>query len=329
MKKKTRINPRERDQIAFKLAKGISISQIAKDLNRSKSSVSDEIKRNSRNGIYVAICAQHKSDNRKRLARYKNRQPLKSKFIYSYTLDKLRYGWSPEQISGRLKKDFNINIHWETIYRFIYDPTNRDKRLWEYLPRKQKKRHKKYGRKVSKERIPNRISIHSRDKTIETRLTYGHWEGDSVIGRQTRGKVIHTEVERKTRFLQARLINNKTSIDTIQAQLDIFTKLPAKTVTLDNGTEFVKHQQLNQLDIQTYFADPYQSGQRGTNENTNGLLRRYLPKKTSFNNLTQEELNDIVWEINNRPRKCLNYSTPYEILQQELKVNSVRLLSRM
>jgi len=329
MKKKTRIGPKERDQIAFKLARSISISQIAKDLNRSKSSISDEIKRNNHNGVYVAIYAQHKSDKRKRLARYKNRQPLKSKFIYSYTLDRLRCGWSPEQISGRLEKDFDIDIHWETIYRFIYDPTNRDKRLWEYLPRKQKKRHKKYGRKVQRTRIPNRVSIHSRDKTIETRLTYGHWEGDSVIGRQTKGKVIHTEVERKTRYLRAKLIKDKTSTETVLAQLDIFTKLPALTVTLDNGTEFVGHQKLNRLGIQTYFADPYCSGQRGTNENTNGLLRRYLPKKISFDNLTQQELDDIVWEINNRPRKCLGYSTPHEILQQELKVKSVRLLSRM
>jgi len=176
MKKKTRINPRERDQIAFKLAKGISISQIAKDLNRSKSSVSDEIKRNSRNGIYVAICAQHKSDNRKRLARYKNRQSLKSKFIYSYTLDKLRYGWSPEQILGRLKLESGHSvICWETIYSFIHKPENKDKRLWEHLTLKRRKREKKQNRCVQIKRIPNRVSVHLRDKNIDDRLEYGHW----------------------------------------------------------------------------------------------------------------------------------------------------------
>jgi len=95
---------------------------------------------------------------------------------------------------------------------------------------------------------------------------------------------------------------------------------PAKTVTLDNGLEFAKHQQLNQLGIKTYFADPYCSGQRGTNENTNGLIRRYLPKKTSFEDLTQEDLDDIVWEINNRPKKVLQFSTPFEALQKELLI---------
>lgn len=96
---------------------------------------------------------------------------------------------------------------------------------------------------------------------------------------------------------------------------------PAKTVTMDNGTEFVKHEELNKLGIKTYFADPYCSGQRGTNENTNGLLRRYLPKKTSFDNIAQEELDDIVFEINNRPRKVLQFSTPFEALQKSLLIN--------
>jgi len=174
---------------------------------------------------------------------------------------------------------------------------------------------------VQRVRIPNRVSIHLRDKSIDNRINFGNWEGDSVIGKQEKSKVIHTEVERKTRYLQAMIINSKSSTDTVEAQKKIFAELPAKTVTMDNGTEFAKHEELNQMGIKTFFADPYCSGQRGTNENTNGLIRRYLPKKTSFKKLTQEDLDDIVFEINNRPKKVLNFSTPFEALQKSLLVS--------
>jgi IS30 family transposase len=220
-------------------------------------------------------------------------------------------------------------ICWETIYSFIHKPENKDKRLWEYLTLKRKRRKKKYGRKVARIRIPNRVSIHLRDKSIDNRIDFGHWEGDSVIGRQEKSKVIHTEVERKTRYLQALVINSKSAQDTIEAQKQIFTRLPAKSVTTDNGLEFVRHEELNQMGIKTFFADPYCSGQRGTNENTNGLIRRYLPKKTSFDNLNQEELNDIVFEINNRPKKVLQFSTPFEVLQKELLVRGGAFPNRM
>jgi len=318
MIKRKKITANERDKIACWLNQGLSQRKIASNLQRSVSSINEEINRNSWKGNYEAIHAQAMSTKRKIQAGH--RQPFHSTWIYSYVLEKLRQGWSPEQICGRLKLEFKINLHWETIYRFIYDTKNKEKRLWEYLPRKQKKRHKKYGRKVTRDRIPCRVSIHLRNKTIESRKTFGHWEGDSIIGKQIKSKVIHTEVERKTRYLQALVINSKTSLDTIQAQKKIFSRLPTKTVTMDNGLEFAKHQQLNKLGIKTFFADPYCSGQRGTNENTNGLIRRYLPKKTSFDNLTQEDLDDIVWEINNRPKKILKFMTPLEMLKLEIKI---------
>ena len=137
------------------------------------------------------------------------------------------------------------------------------------------------------------------------------------------------KVERKTRYLQAKLLSSKSATDTIEAQKRIFSLFWARTVTLDNGLEFTKHEELHRTGIKTYFADPYCSGQRGTNENTNGLIRRYLPKKTSFENLTQEELDDIVWEINNRPRKTLYYFTPQEMLKSELKVKGGAFRMRM
>ena len=316
------IQPNERDKIAVWFSKGLSIRKIGRRLKRSPSTICRELKRNRLGDGYVAIHAQRLSSQRK--SKVNKTHPQKPAWIYSYVLEKLREGWSPEQISGRLELKYDKSIiHWETIYRWVYDSKLKNKKLWEYLPRKQKKRRKKYGRKVTKVRIPNRVSIHFRDKRVNKRKQFGHWEGDSIIGQQTKSKIIHTEVERKTRYLQAKVIGSKTASDTIEAQKQIFNKLPAKTVTLDNGTEFVYHQQLNQLGIKTFFADPYCSGQRGTNENTNGLIRRYLPKKTNFDNLTQDELDDIVWEINNRPKKVLQFSTPSEALQKELLIRGV------
>ena len=322
------IQPNERDKIAFYLAKKFSLRQIAKQLNRSPSSISDEIKRNSYHNIYTSIKAQDRSDFRKRMAR--KRHYLKDKETADYVIEKLKLGWSPEQIDGRLKleKGYRV-ISYECIYQYIYSKINKSKKLWRFLPLKRKKRQKKEGRKVSKSKIPNRVSIHLRDKSVESRNIFGHWEADSVIGQQTKSKIIHTEVERKTRYLQAIIINSKLAIDTVEIQKKIFSNLPAKTVTMDNGLEFVKHEELNKMGIKTYFADPYCSGQRGTNENTNGLIRRYLPKKTNFNNLDQAELNDIVWEINNRPKKVLKFNSPFEVLQKELLVNSVAFRMRM
>lgn len=317
------IQPDERDKIAFYLGKKLSIRMIAKQLNRSPSSISDEIKRNSYHGIYAPIKAQNRADFRKMIAR--RRHFLKDKETARYVIDKLRLGWSPEQIDGRLKleKGYRV-ISYECIYQYIYSKSNKSKKLWRFLPLKRKKRQKKEGRKVLKSKIPNRVSIHLRDKSIESRKTFGHYEGDSIIGQQTKGKVIHTEVERQTRYLFAQVINSKTAENTLGAQIKIFKDYPATSVTTDNGSEFTKHEELSKFGIKTYFADPYSSGQRGTNENTNGLIRRYLPKKTNFENLSQTRLDAIVWRINNRPKKVLKFHTPQESFFKQLLINSVR-----
>lgn len=322
------IQPNERDKIAVWFSQGLSIREIGRRLDRDVSVISRELRRNRFDDGYVAIHAQRVSSRRKN--RSSRRCSQKDSWIYSYVFEKIKDGWSPEQISGRLELERGKPIvHWETIYRWIYNDDHQERKYWEYLSLKRKKREKKYGRKTQRVRIPNRVSIHLRDKRIEKRKQFGHWEGDSLIGRQTKSKVIHTEVERKTRYLRAVIINSKSANDTIKAQKQIFSELPAGTVTTDNGTEFVDHQQLQRLGIKTYFADPYSSWQRGTNENTNGLLRRYLPKKMSFENLDQSELDDIVFEINNRPKKVLKFFTPQEVLQKELLVTGVAFEMRM
>lgn len=315
MVKREKLTEDERDCIAMLRSQGISIREIGRRLSREHSTILREIKRNRFGEYYVAIHAQNLAEERKSEAG--RRTPLKNKLIYSYVLEKLGEGWSPEQIAGRLALEQGKHIiSHETIYRFIYGKENKEEKLWEYLPRKQKHRKKQHGRSSQKIRIPDRVSIHLRPEVINLRQELGHWEGDTVEGKGRR-ESIHTEVERASRFLMAAKIAAITSEETAKAQLKLFEALPQKarqSTTLDNGKENHLHIVLNTIGIKTYFADPYSSWQRGTNENTNGLLRRYLPKKTSFLTLSEQELNDIVWELNNRPRKVLNYKTPIEIL---------------
>jgi transposase, IS30 family len=315
MVKREKLREEERDMIALLKSQGCSVREIGRRLSREHSSILREIKRNRFGENYVAIHAQNVSNERKSAAG--KRTPLKDKQTYSYVVEKLGQGWSPEQIAGRiaLESGKHILCH-ETIYRFVYSKGAKEQNLWEYLPRKQRHRKKQHGRSSQKVHIPQRVSIHLRPTVIDQRQEVGHWEGDTVEGLGRKGG-IHTEVERVSRFLLAAKIPAITSAETVKAQLILFETIPKEaklSTTLDNGKENHLHTVLNSIGIRTYFADPYSSWQRGTNENTNGLLRRYLPKKTSFQTLTQEELDDIVWEINNRPRKVLDYKTATEIL---------------
>jgi transposase, IS30 family len=315
------LSPQDRDQIAVMVGAGKSKREIGRLLGFNHTTIGREIARNRWGDTYVSIHAQAVTNKRKQEAG--KRPPLKDSKTHAYVKRRLLWGWSPEQISGRLKRrNGGVSVICpETIYAYIYAPENKALKLWEHLPRKQKHRKHQYGRSSQRVRIPDRVSIHSRPEEVEERIEIGHWEADSVIGRQTKGAIIHTAVERKTRFLIAKLVPAKSAGETIAVQRDIFQAMPScmrKSVTTDNGLEFAQHTKLHTLGVATYFADPYCSGQRGTNENHNGLLRRYLPKKTSFQSLTQSELNDMVAEINHRPKKCLDYQTPAEALEYEL-----------
>ena len=330
MKKRGKLTSQERDMLAILLAQGVKLSEIARRLLRSKSTIGDEVKRNRRwdkekgTWIYEAIFAQEETN--KRMVDRRKRPQLKNNWIYSYVVDHLRGGWSPEQIEGRLKLNFKgeyqKNIGHEAIYQYVFDPKNKDENLWEYLPRKQKKRKKQKGRGVHHSRIPDRVSIHLRPETINERTEFGHFEGDTVEGKRSRGDGIHTEVERLSRVTFAVKVKDISSEEGLRAQKEIFESLPVnarRSTTLDNGRENHLHFKLKtELKMRTYFADPYSSWQRGTNEYHNGLIRRYLPKKTDFYDLTQEELDDILWEINNRPRKCLGFYTPLEVFKKYL-----------
>ena len=321
MKKAPKLTVNERDHIAVWLAAKVSLREISRRLSRSVSSVSCEVKRNSVNGVYAAYAAQVIASGRNLKSRRLN--PQKINRVYGYVIKKLRCGWTPEQIAGRLRRNHKgqpVICH-ETIYRYIYSEAGKAKGLFDYLPRHHYKRRVWHGRHMYRRGIANRVSIHDRPEEIDTRNTFGHWETDIVEGGGHSGG-IQTMLERKTRYFTAQLIPVIDSEYGIKAQKKLLTKYPlkaTKTVTMDNGKENYNHQQLRQLGINTYFCDPYCSWQKGSNENHNGILRRYVPKKTDFTTFSQIELSSIITEINHRPRKCLGYETSFEAFKRELQ----------
>lgn len=272
----------------------------------------------------MAIHAQAKAEARE-YKKAHSKHPLKNPDLYAYVTSKLREGWSPDAIAGRLRLEHPNDRDWwitaETIYRWIYQPAQIKEGWYEYLRRKQKRRKKRSGRKVHRSRIPDRVSIRERSKVINGRLEFGHWEGDTLEGKGHRDGV-HTEVERVSRKIVGRKVDAITSEETARVQGEIFAQMPAKarkSTTLDNGKENHHHYKLRKLTMQTYFADPYSAWQRGTSEHGNWLLRYYFPKGTDFRTVSEEELQEVIGEINNRPRKILGYYTANEVFSRLLE----------
>lgn len=325
----------------------LSVREIARRLGRAPSTISRELHRGSwrpsnENAAYTpyrdkalhagdltppqyrAGRAQQKADAR--AARSHQPTSLTTDEAITYLVSRLRDGWTPEMISGRARLDFpDTPSMWacpETIYRFIYAPAQRHRRLSEYLPRGHKKRRKHQGRQVHSSRIPNRVSIHHRPEEVNNRRVFGHWEGDSVLGMRSVGDGIHTEVERHSRMMLATKVTSLTSRAGVDSQKRLFGSLPAHarySTTMDNGTEMHLHTELrSEYGMDTYFADPYSSYQRGTNEHHNGRLRRYFPKGTDFSQVSEEELQEVITAINNQPRKCLGWFTPAEVFEEHL-----------
>lgn len=277
--------------------------------------------------FYEPLNANYQASLRKEKA-WDAKQPLKNKDIFSYVTEKLRGGWSPDSISGRLREidhkgEENWQISHEAIYQWVYDDkqVKCDKPWYEYLPRKQKRRRKKGGRKAQRVRIPDRVSIHDRPKIIDRRRQFRHWEGDTVVGKG-RNHGLHTAYERVSSLIRFEYMPNLTALSSITAQEKIYADLPKdarRSTTLDNGHEHYLHTILkDKLGIQSYFADTYSSWQRGGNENGNGLIRRYFPKGTDFCTIDDSELRDVEYDLNSRPRKRLGYLTPLEVFRLNL-----------
>lgn len=309
----------EREIIANLLSGGSSLGEIAKAVGRDRSTISRELNRNSppERRRYVPCRAHARACERKTNANKHER--LKNDLVRQYVKDGLIKGWSPEQIAGRIRIDHpGQTINHETIYQYIYHPQNPNRlEMIQLLRRAHKKRRNKgIGRKVRKATIPNRIPLDARPKSVENRHQSGHWEGDSLVSRKSKA-ALNTLVERKSRLVLITKLLRKSADETNRAVIERLKKFPTKgrqTLTLDNGTENAKHEALStRLGIKCYFARPYASWERGTNENANGLIRWYLPKGTDFRKITPEQIARIEYLLNSRPRKCLGYKTPSEV----------------
>ncbi|MGA2111453.1 MAG: IS30 family transposase [Anaerolineales bacterium] len=288
----------ERLTICQGIHEGRSLADIARSLGRSKSTLSRELRRNGTGLGYLPDLAQRRYRQRRQACRPKPK--LGERALRRYVILSLERGWSPEVIAGRLNRDHGEPlVSHETIYRFIYlSPLGRQERLWEYLRRGKRHRTQRHGRQAQKTPIPNRVFIDQRPLEAQERSQPGHWETDSLL--YPRG--------------QAKL-EDKSSHATARALCQRLASWPVRSITADNGPEHTNHTLVShQLGIPFYFCHPYHSWEKGTVEQTNGLLRRYLPRHTDLRRLSQEELDQIAEELNQRPRKCLQFLTPKEVL---------------
>lgn len=322
----TRLTFQDRVIIETLLREKRSKAYIAEILNRNRSTVCREINQWVRkpSDLYKAKLADwYAKDSRNRRSRDKISLNKKLRwYVYRGLLNK----WSPEQIAGRIKNDFPkdpiMTISYEAIYLHIYKhrQASLNIKLIALLPYHKHNR-KKRGSPVKTYQIKDRVSIDLRPKYIDKRKQAGHWEGDLIVGPK-HASYIGTLVERKTRFTYIiKLSDKKTSTVTKQFAHHLKKLHPGfrKTLTYDNGIEMANHKWLTKkTGVRVYFAHPYSSWERGTNENTNGLIRRFFPKGTNFNLVSEEKIKSAQDKLNNRPRKVLNYKTPNEARLKEL-----------
>jgi len=308
-----------REKIYELSCQGLSKDTIAQLLCCHRSTIYRELHRN-KSGIGYLPDMAHKMTlgRRKPQLKIDRNTELRSDII-----DKLQSGWSPEIISGYLRKEKGISvISHEAIYAYIYSKSG-CKDLYLSLRKQRKKRGTRSSSKNKKICIPNRVSIHKRPSEIDARNSFGHWEGDLMIFSNQSTNLI-TLRERKSRFLMAIKNPSKHSDVTaknIKSKFRGRKKILIETLTLDNGGEFAKHQDIaKRLRIDTFFCDPYSSYQKGSVENGNGVLRYDLPRKTDIGALTQKQIDAIVNKINNRPMKCLKFYTPAEVFRQNYGV---------
>jgi len=306
----------EREVILKMQAQQASMQDIGDRLGRSKGTISRELSRNvSSTGEYKPHLAQRYYEKR----RQESKQPYRLEedaWLRGYVQEKLRKYWSPEQISGRLHRAKGIDISAVTIYSWIYRNRIEGGEFYQYLRQSHRRRRKRRGGEDRRGQMPDRRMIDKRPKVVNERKRIGDWEGDTVEGSKGSG-LIATHVDRKARYTIAVKVDDKSADTVTRATLSAMQKLPpekVRTMTFDNGKEFAGFKALERgLGMRSYFARPYHSWERGTNENTNGLLRQFFPKGMDFGTIIQSNVDRALELLNNRPRKCLNYRTPTEV----------------
>ena len=321
----------EREEIRAGLSAKKSLRAIAKILNRAPSTISREVNRNRGRRWYKAVYAD------RRASRFAKRpKPCileKNLELKKLVVEKLKLNWSPEQISGWLRVNMSrrksMQISYETIYKTLYVRSKKviEHSVMQHLRRAHRMRHGKHHSRVGDRgtiSIVKGLSIHYRSKNIDKRKSIGHWEGDLVTGSDNTH--IATLVDRKTRFTFILKLAGKDATSVNNALVKVFAKMPEQmkqSLTWDRGMELAKHAELTKtVGIPVYFCDPQSPWQRGTNENTNGLIRQYFPKKTCLSQHSQTRLNDVANQLNERPRKTLKFKTPKEMIGKSVALTS-------
>ena len=298
---------------------GYSLNDIAVRIGVHKSTISREIKRNSGGKGYRPIQAQNRADKRRKNAsKFTKMTPQLKKEINIH----LQEGWSPEQIAGRFKRERKKAVSHEKIYQYIKEDKNNGGVLFKNL-RHSKKKYKKRFAQDRRGKIQNKNSIENRPAIVNERKRIGDFERDLVIGKNHK-KGLLTIVDRVSKLTLMSLVNNKTSCEVGNATISLLRPLKAFTCTLTNdcGKEFSDHERVaKELGVPIYFCHPYSSYERGTNENTNGLIRQYFPKDYNFNSISEKKVTEVLEKLNNRPRKCLNFATPYEVFCGSVKLS--------
>ena len=307
----------ERIVIRTLLQEKRTIRYIAEALERSASTISREIKRNSGLRGYRPRQAQAKADERRGKTRFRKM----TRDVIAHIETKLREDHSPEQISGRMKREIGVCISTSRIYQHVWQDKKNGGCLFSHLRiANGKKRRRRHGKSAGKSSIPNRTGIEERPEIVAQNIRMGDWEADLVSGSRHRGYLV-TLVERSTKRTRIGHVLHKTaklvSAETIRLLSD--QPGPVHTITYDNGGEFAAHERVNEvLGCSSYFAQPYHSWERGLNENTNGLIRQYFPKKMDLRNVSREEITFVEERLANRPRKTLDFMTPSEVTLQML-----------
>lgn len=310
MKQYPQISKEERYTISLDLKSGFSYREIARRLGRSPSTISREIARNKGLRGYRYRQAQRLADERR------HRKPaLLTEFALAYIEHLLELKWSPEQISGALstKGWLDVPCH-EWIYQYVYQDKALGGELHRHLRHQKRYRKRALSGQDRRGQIIGRQSIHLRDEVINKRQRLGDFEGDTVIGKAHKGAIL-TLVDRKSLYVHIMPLGvHRKSVNTIDGCLEKLKLSHAHSVTFDNGKEFAQHERLSQQNIAVYFADAYCSNQRARNENTNGLIRQYLPKRTAIDKLTSLQTDKIANDLNHRPRKSLGWFTPEQVM---------------
>ncbi len=316
----THLSLEERHYTELQLKEGVSQNKIAKALGRSQSTFSRELRRNTGQRGY-----RHKQANDKAEERHKEKiKSIKLTDDIKLRIERdIKDDWSPEQVVGRLEQEGVIKLHHETVYQFVLGDKKAGGTLYKHLRHQKKTYRKRYGSAHNRTGIPNRVGIEERPAAANNRKRVGDWEADTIIGKNHKGAIVTLD-ERKTKLRLAVPLPGKKAKAVKQAMIDVLKPLKkfVKTITYDNGKEFVQHEAVAKaLSCNSYFAAPYHSWERGQNENANGLLRQYFPKSVELNNVSEQEVIKAVDKLNSRPRKCLDYKTPYEAFKESTGID--------